>query len=472
MARLAASLATIALLTVVLLRLDVNHTTVALSYIIVILSIATGWGMAEALATSIAAVLCLNFYFLPPVGTLAIAHGQNWVALAAFLATGLVGCQLSGRARACAREALAKQRDLERLYSLSRALLLSADGPTIQQTLAQRIAETFDLSAVVLFDDRADRFTRGGPHDLPGVEPSLRDAARRATASTRTDGAVILPVRLGDVPIGSLAFSGAPLTDTVLQSIANLAAIGLERARAQEAAAGVEAARQSGELRAAVLDALAHEFKTPLTSMKVAAEELRSSDAVTSARDRELVAIVNEDLERLQELVTDAVRMLRIDAGDFVVHPVRVRLATIVEAVVRKHQHRVQGRSLRLSVPDTIDIEADPALLSLVLQQLLDNAIKYSPARAEIAIAAEASGEGPVEILVSNTGSAIPPREQPRVFDRFYRGAQATRLPGTGMGLAIVRQIVMAHGGTISVSSPPGGPTEFRATFPRSAGTR
>ena len=171
------------------------------------------------------------------------------------------------------------------------------------------------------------------------------------------------------------------LSDTVLHSIANLAAIGLERARSQEATARAEAAQQSSELRATVLDALAHEFKTPLTSMKAAASDLLAS-ASTSARDRELVAIIDEDLDRFQALVTDAVQMLRIDAGNFSVHLDRHSLADVVAATVRKFEGRLDGHDLLKQVPEHLTVDADRELLGLALRQLLDNALKYSPPTA------------------------------------------------------------------------------------------
>ena len=130
---------------------------------------------------------------------------------------------------------------------------------------------------------------------------------------------LVVAIQLGGAPIGALAIPNGDLSDTVVQSIASLAAIGLERARGLEAAARAEAAQESGQLRATMLDALAHEFKTPLTSMKVAAADLRAS--VPGERDRELAAIIDEDLDRLQSLVTDTVSMVRVDAGDFTPPP-------------------------------------------------------------------------------------------------------------------------------------------------------
>ena len=296
-----------------------NPTTIALSYVVVILLIATGWGIGEATAASVAAMLCFNFFFLPPVGTLTIADPQNWVALVAFLLTAIIASQLSGRARQRNIEAVARQRDLERLYALSRALLLSDGGGSVPGAIARHIADAFELQAFGLYDQRTDTVSWAGSAELPAIDGKLREVARRATSIRDPAGFVVIAIQLGGAPIGSLAIMNVGVSDTVLHSIANLAAIGLERARSQEATARAEAAQQSGELRATVLDALAHEFKTPLTSMKAATGDLLES-ASTNARDHELVAIIDEDLDWFQALVTDAVQMLRIDAGNFTLH--------------------------------------------------------------------------------------------------------------------------------------------------------
>jgi len=276
----------------------------------------------------------------------------------------------------------------------------------------------------------------------------------------------VIAIQLGGAPIGSVALLDGGLSDTVLHSIASLAAIGLERARSQEATARAEAAQQSSELRATVLDALAHEFKTPLTSMKAAAGDLLTS-ASPSARDRELVAIIDEDLDRFQALVTDAVQMLRIDAGDFAVHLDRHTVADVVATTLRKFESRLDGHDLLEQVPETLTVDADRELLELALRQLLDNALKYSPPTSTIEI--HARGNGTVEIIVGNSGSTIPEREQARVIERFYRGAKARSIPGTGMGLAIVQQIARAHGGTLTISSSPDAGTAFTLSLPRGA---
>jgi two-component system sensor histidine kinase KdpD len=463
--RVAASLGAVVLITALYFEtLHVNPTTVALSYLIAILLIATRWGIVEATTASILAVLCFNFFFLPPVGTFTIADPQNWVAFVAFLATAIVASQLSGRARQREIDAAGRQRDLERLYALSRALLLAEGGASVSGAIARYIAEAFELQAVGLYDQRADTVSWAGSTELPPVEAKLREVARRATSLRDPAGLVVIAIQLGGAPIGSIALIDVGLSDTVLHSIANLAAIGLERARSQEATARAEAAQQSGELRATVLDALAHEFKTPLTSMKAAASDLLASVSA-SARDHELVTIIDEDLDRFQALVTDAVQMLRIDAGHFTVHLDRHNLADIIATTLQKFERRLDGHHLREHVPENMTVDADRELLGLALRQLLDNALKYSPPTSTIEI--QARGNGSVDVIVRNSGSAIPEREQARVVERFYRGAQARHISGTGMGLAIVQQIARAHGGALTVSSSPDAGTAFTLSLPR-----
>lgn len=464
-ARVASSLAVVAAVTTLYsLAVHVNPTTIALTYVVVILLIAMRWGIAESTTASLAAVLCFNFFFLPPLGTLTIADPQNWVALVAFLLTAIITSQLSGRARRRHMDALTRQRDLERLYVLSRALLLSEHGMSMPGQIARRIADAFELPTVGLYDQRTDAVAWAGTRDWSELDPKLRDLARHGGSVRDSSGFIIIAIQLGGAPIGSVAVADVGLSDTVLHSIANLAAIGLERARANEAAARADAARESSELRATVLDALAHEFKTPLTSMKVASSNLLASTSGNPAGDRELITVIDEDVDRLSALVSDAVQMLRIDAGDFVVHPERLDLRGLVDSTVQRFTRQLDGHDLVERVPASLIVHADRDLLALALRQLLDNAIKYSPATSSIEI--EAHGNGGVEITVRNSGSAIPEREQPRVAERFYRGAQARNVPGTGLGLAIVRQIAGAHQGTLTLASSVDSGTAFTLSLP------
>jgi len=463
--RIAASLILIAAVTAAYASfVPVNPTTVALSYVVVILLTATTWGIAESTTASLAAMLCLNFFFLPPVGTLTIADPQNWVALVTFLITSTVASQLSGRARIRNIEALARQNDLERLYALSRALLLTEGGSSVPGTIARHIAETFALRAVGIYDQRGDTVAWAGLAEITNSDNTLREVARRGVAVHEASGLKVIAIQLGGQSVGSIGVLGADLTDTVLHSIANLVAIGLERARGEEAAARAEAARHSSELRATVLDALAHEFKTPLTSMKAASHDLLTS-ATVGASDRELAAIIDEELDRFQTLLSDAIQMLRIDAGDFAVHMNRYDVGAIVDETLRRFERRLDGHEVIRRLPEGATIDGDRELVALALRQLLDNALKYSPSNSVISI--EAQSNGAVDLTVRNSGSTIPESERPRVVERFYRGTRARNIPGTGMGLAIVQQIAQAHGGALSLASSAETGTAFTLSLPR-----
>ena len=462
--RIAISLAAAAGLTAVYLGpLPANPTTVALSYVVLVLLAATEWGLVEATVLAVVASVSFNAFFLPPFGTLTIADPENWASFIAFMLTAIVASQLSGRARARRLDALARQRDLERLYALSRGLLLTDESMAAPAGIARHIADAFDLGGVALYDHHTGTIARAGALDLPDVEPQLRDVARQSVTLREPSGLVVTAIRLGGAPIGSLAVMGDTLSDTVLQSVVNLAAIGLERAHGRETAATVDAARRSGELRAALLDAVAHEFKTPLTSIRAAVGEL-SSGVHPSASNAELVKIIDEESVRLQRLVSDAIQMFRLEAGDLEPHLESHVLAALVDDVLRDIRPRAGARTVSNHVGAAVRIDVDAGLLTLALRQLLDNALKYSPPAAAIDVSADAGDT--VDIVVRNSGSGIPDHERERIFERFYRGADARTVPGTGMGLAIVRQIVQAHGGSVAVSRDDGN-TAFRLSLPR-----
>jgi len=465
LAGLIAAVASVAAVTILFFWVvPAKPATVASTYLVAILVISTRRTVVEATSIAVLAGFCFNVFFLSPVGTIAIADPQDWVSFFAFTATGIVASQLAGRARQRTVEAVGRQQDLERLYALSRALLLVEHGPSMPDAIARQIASVFALSGVALYDQRLGTISRGGAADMPGVESLLQEVGRTGVSQPGVSDALVTAVRLGGRPIGSLAIQGAGLSDTVLQSIANLVAIGLERAHGQEVTAKAEAARESSELRAAVLDAVAHDFKTPLTSIKAAASALVGS-ASLPADDRELATIVVQEADRLQSLVTDAVQMLRIEAGGYPLHPGRHNLAQLVASVLSELQARFEHRVVVNDVPDGLTLEADGDLARLALRQLLDNAVKYSPAESTIVVTARSNAS--IDIVVRNSGPAIPADDQPRIFDRFYRGLDARLVPGTGMGLAIVRQIAEAHGGSVEVSSTPDTGTVFTLSFPR-----
>jgi two-component system sensor histidine kinase KdpD len=440
-----------------------NSTTIALTFLLATLGIATRWGLLEAIVAAVAGVMCFNFFFLPPLFTFYLADTQNWVALFAFLITAVVASQLSASAKRRALEATRQREEVERLYKLSRALMLLDKSPPVGGQIADRIAQVFETARVAVFDRETDQiYTAGAIDDL---ETRLRDTAFESVAFHDPDmNLSILPLSLSGDAVGGLALCGAFISDTAVQAIGNLAAIAIERSRAEAAASRVEAARQNEAMKAMLLDALAHEFKTPLTSIKAAASSILEEGGLAQT---ELRTIIEEEADRLDSLVTDTIQMARIEAGDLKLHIQSHAVPDLIAAALEKLKVLFEEREITVQVsPEVPEVLADAGLTILTIRQLVTNALKYSDPESPIEIRSW-SQDGLVRISVKDHGPGIPPKEQARIFERYYRMAQnAGRVPGTGLGLHIARSIIRAHGGRIWVESEPGHGSEFSFTLP------
>ena len=442
-----------------------NSTTIAMTFLLATLGVATGWGLLEAFIASVAGMLCLNFFFLKPIFTFYLADTQNWVTLFVFLVTAVVASQLSTSVKQRALEATRQREEMERLYELSRTLMLvDKQLPTAGQ-ISQRIAQVFGVSGVAVFDRETDQTYRTGAMDVPISDTKLRDSALQATGFHDPEANLsVLPLSLGREPVGSLAIYGASISDTALHAISNLAAIVMERARAEAVATRMEAARQNEAMKSMLLDALAHEFKTPLTSIKAAASSILDAGAPAQ---KELVAVIEEESDRLDSLVSETIRMARIEAGDLRLERRRQAAVDLIRASLEKLRILLEDRDVRIEAgPDLPEVMADAELVELTIRQLVTNALKYANPESPILIRAVPVDDA-VRISVKDFGPGIAPKNLQRIFEKYYRVEHNTRrIPGTGIGLTIARDIVKAHGGEIWVESVLGEGTEFFFTLP------
>jgi two-component system sensor histidine kinase KdpD len=423
-----------------------------------VLVIASTWGFVQAMVASVLATLFLNFFVLPPVGTLTIADPQNWIALFTFLATSVLASRLSAKARIQTMDALNRQQDLERLYTFSRAILLIADGEPFAKQLAAKVADTFELEAIALFERRSGEIYRAGPLEFDGMDSQLREAALQGTTfADARHNRVITAVRLGSEPIAALALQGGRMPDSVLQSIANLMAIGLERAKAQELAHEVEVARRGERLRNTLVDAMAHEFKTPLTSIRAATTALLANPDQNPARAAQMLKIADEEASRLEELIDNALDIAQLDTDLIDVDLETSNLNELVGEIVASTKPEFGDRQLQFTPDNELPLVAmDRRLVRIAIRQLLDNALKYSPAGTPVAIHSFPS-DGTVALEITDYGRGIPEQEQLRIFERFYRSPSVRdQIPGSGLGLSIAHRIVQAHGGDLTVRSRPG----------------
>ena len=256
------------------------------------------------------------------------------------------------------------------------------------------------------------------------------------------------------------------MPDAVLQGIANLVAIGLERARTHNLAAQMEAVKQSEKLRTTLLDAMAHEFKTPLTSVMAATTSLQSDLDQPRETRAELIRIADEETKHLKELIDDAVEMGRLVSSNIEIQIESSNVGQIVRDLVASMQPGLDGRIVSVVSEDAPSaIPIDRRLIRLAIKQLLDNALKYSPPDLPVIVQVH-NGTGTLIVAVTDHGEGIPAKEQERIFDRLYRSPSVERqIPGSGLGLSIAQNIARAHRGDLTVNSRPG-ETTFQLTLP------
>src|ERR1017187_1304524 len=444
---------------------QVNNTTVALSLLLAILAISARWGLAEATVASVAAVLGFNYWFLPPVGTLTIQDPQNWVALLVFLATAVTASQLSARARRRAAEAEARRTEIERLYALVQSMMLSGNARKTIREFVYTVVRVFGCRAAAMYYRSTEEFFRSGPESNVVTEHQLLAAAEIEDVSVDSGREVALaPVRLGLRPLGSMTLIGRLPSEQMVGAIVNLIALTIERARAIEEASHAEAARQGEVLKSALLDSLAHDIKTPLTSIKAAVTSLLGTAA---GANRELLTIINEEADRLNQLAAEVIAMARVEAGKL--HPDKrpVAPAELIEAALAEVAGLRRGRPVTVLVAPLLPrAECDPELVEQVIKQLMENAFKYSPEGAPLTISAVPKGEK-IVIGVADRGAGIDEDERAHIFDKFFRGRRYRfETKGTGMGLAIAKGIVEAHGEKIWVESEPGQGSAFYFSLP------
>jgi two-component system sensor histidine kinase KdpD len=448
----------------------INATTVGFAYLITILMIAASWGITESVLASVVATFCFNYFFLPPVGTWAISDPENLVALFAFLISSLIVSDLSNRAKRRTAEASARRIEMERLYALSRSIMLMNDGnEPIGAQIARELARICEIRAVAIYDRPADLVHYGGLDSIPSVESRLKDTALTGMQSSG-DETLFAPISLGGQSTGSVAIHGGGLSNTALQALLNLIAIALENARSREIATRAQAAQQSQEFKSTLLDGLAHEFKTPLTSIRAATTALLASNVSDAAQRDDLITVVDQEAERLSRLVTEATYVARIEAGKIQINREWHSIGSVIENVLLQMELQRDGRRVGVAIAPALPRAfVDVDLVQLALRQLIDNALKYSPRESAIQISSR-FGENSFIISVRNQGERLSESERVRIFDKFYRGQNARhQVAGTGMGLPVARDILIAHGGDVYLRSSDERGTEFVMTIPATA---
>ena len=415
-----------------------NRSIASMSLVLEVLAVAAWGDWLLAVLTSAAASLAFSYYFVDNLG-FRITSLEGAITFSMMVTTSLVGSQLAIRAHRRAVEAIRRREEMARLQQLGNVLLATHTVAEAAHNVVEKVVELFGVSGALLTID--DHSFQAG---------------------------VLTPGRSSRIELQSAALElhGEQPSAEVRSALANLIELVIDRARNAEERARVEATQRGEELRNTVLNALAHNFKTPLTSIKAAASMLRGSGEIPSLYGRELVTVIDEEADRLDLLIRESLDLARIEARQANPRLESCSLADIAAIVVARISRYLGKRDIAVDIPYNLPpIQGDSFLLEQMLMQVVDNAWKYSRPGARIRIGAVAR-EQDVVLTVWNEGPQIPADEQARIFGKFYRGAvNRSQVEGTGLGLAIARAIVETHEGTIWLDSEPDGPA-FRFSLP------
>lgn len=434
-----------------------------------VLVVSAVWGLRYAIFISIAAAVVYNYFFLPPLFTFTIADPQNWVALFTFLATAVIASELSERARREALQSKQRRSELERLYSFSQQLLVTGNVFGLLNSLPAYIVDSFGVNGVAVFLEEKQKtyYSQAEVQTLIPIEQLKAISGRGEPMLDRAIGTCFVPLRMGVRPIGSLGALGCDLSRETLEAIGSLVAIAIERAATTERLTKAEATRESDRLRSLLLDAVTHEFRTPLTAIKASAETLLSEVELQKAQVTELATVINEESDRLNRLVGEAEEVAQLDAMQIELHLDPHRIREAVELAIQESKRALERHTIEVVLPEDLPrVRMDVKRIAEALSQLLENAGKYSPPGTAIHVTSELL-DSQLVISVADHGSGIDDMEQAVIFEKFYRGRnQRTTIQGTGMGLAIAKAIVELHGGKIGVTSQLGRGSVFYFSLP------
>jgi two-component system sensor histidine kinase KdpD len=438
----AAGLVALETLLVFPLRQVAPATSLGVVYLVGVLLISTAWGAVLGAVTSVASALAFNFFHIPPTGRFTIALGQNWVALGVFLAVALVASSVADLARARTAEAYQRRREADLAAEMARLLLRTDDLRSALHTAAQRLAHTLELpSAAIELED------------VPGDTRRLAFALRDGTTPL---GTLLVPA---DTPEPALR----RLQERVVPSLEALLAAAREREELLAEVVETAALRRSDVVKTALLRAVSHDLRSPLTAIVTAAGAI-GSPTVTDAERDELAAVITSEARRLSRLVDQLLDLSRLEAGAAEPRRDWVALDEVVRSAIESLDRPPEDFALALD-RDLPLIRADAAQLERALANVLDNAVRHSGGHP-VSVRARAVG-GRLLVRVVDRGPGIPPAQQERIFEPFYRaGTESSGHRGSGLGLAIARGLISVNGGRIWVESLPGQGTTFAMEFP------
>ena len=451
-----------------------------LLYLLAVVLVTVRFGRRPGILASLLAVLAFDVFLVPPYYSLTVDDSQDLLTFAIMLAVSLVVSHLTANLRLQAQLAQQGERRASALFELSRELSGAFSNEQISDIGTRRLHATFGARAMILFPDGAGKLA--APGHATDTHFRLADTAmviarlvyeREVTAgynegATVAAGVHYLPLRAPMRTRGVLVVAPAdPDQEPLLQACAAQIALAIERVHYSEVAQKAMLDIESERLRNSLLGAMSHDVRTPLTAIVGLSSTLASGPARDEATVRDISVAIQDEAIRMDALVTNLLDMARLHDGAVELNRQWQLLEEVVGSALAALHGPLGGRSVTVLLPATLPmIEFDAVLLERVFCNLLDNAAKHGGSSAALTVAAQLHGDM-VEVSVEDDGPGLAPGIEQSIFDKFARGAAASTRPGVGLGLAICKAVVEAHGGTIRAANRAEGGARFTFTLPR-----
>jgi two-component system sensor histidine kinase KdpD len=442
-------------------------------------------GRGPASLVAVVNVAAFDFCFVPPRFTFAVTDFQYAVTFAIMLLVALIIASLVASVRAQTRVAGARERRTALLYAMSRELVATRTHQALARVAVKHVAETFGSEVVVLLPDGAGRLRHPAgaplPASLRGADLSVAqwvfDHGRAAGLGTDTlpaASAQYLPLNGTRAPLGVLAVRPAqqrrlllPEQQHLLETFAGQVALAMERAQLAEEAEAARVAAETESLRNTLLGSISHDLRTPLAVIAGASSALGDPTLqIDAATRRQLAASIEAKAREMSELISNVLDLMRFESGEVPLRRDSHSVEDLVGTALGRHTAQLAGHPVQVALPPELPpVLVDAPLMTQVLGNLLENAARHTPPGTTIRITA-AQDQGTVQVVLEDNGPGLPGGDPERLFAKFQRGREEGNTGGAGLGLAICRAIVNAHGGTISAGPRPGGGARFTLTLP------
>lgn len=450
------------------LRDVISQTNLVMIYLLAVVAVAQRYSRGAAIFGSVLGVASFDFFCVPPYLTFAVSDAEYVLTFAVMLFLSIVISALTVRLRRQASSAIERENRAQSLFRLSRLLADVQRLHGAAEALSQVAGAVFRTRVNVFLPDVEDKLSFRRRLESGLVPPAQEEGIAQWCFDHRQSagkGASTLPgataqyhaLRVREKSYGVFAMEEPPKDPeqtALLEALLNQSAQAMERLTAREEARQSAHANETERLRNSLLSAVSHDLRTPLTSIAGAASTLASQEEKLSLEQRrELLHLIEEESRRLDRLVSNLLEMTRLEDGRMKLRKDECSIEEIVASVLDEMESQVAGRSLRVQVaPDLPFVEGEAQLLAQALQNLVENALKYTPAGTPVEVRADLQN-GKVRVSVLDEGPGLPAGDEKRVFEKFYRGTEAVSKRGVGLGLAIVKSIIEAHGGEVRAAN-------------------